>query len=373
MKRSLFLFAAFLFILASGCKKQENEIPSGEDNPVFYFTGSVDSIPGKITAGIDNFYMYSSYTQDSSGMYTFVGTLKQVNCVTNCNLISFQINDNRRSGIGAASNIDSLFPGTYNYWTDNTVAENFIEFKSDPMPNSTPTSFSWDFGDGTTSTQENPVHSYLTPGIYNVCHTIFYNNGCANTICNKVKAQSMSDCMAFIGSTSLGGDSISFNVLANDTPISFLWHFGDSASVNDSSFLQNPRHNYSAPGIYKVRLDVTTINNCSTTVFKNVATMGYNTGCLSNFTYSKLYIPIPSNFSNVTITYVDKNNTIYSSQRTPQSTDCYFEILSVDEYIANENNVKTKKIHARFKCNASDGKKTISITSDNTVIAIAYP
>ena len=31
-----------------------------------------------------------------------------------------------------------------------------------------PTSWNWDFGDGTSSTQQNPTHIYSNPGQYNV-------------------------------------------------------------------------------------------------------------------------------------------------------------------------------------------------------------
>jgi gliding motility-associated-like protein len=39
----------------------------------------------------------------------------------------------------------------------------------------TPTTISWDFGDGTTSTLENPTHVYAQPGIYNVVLVLDYN------------------------------------------------------------------------------------------------------------------------------------------------------------------------------------------------------
>lgn len=37
------------------------------------------------------------------------------------------------------------------------------------------TTYSWDFGDGTTSTEESPTHEYNTPGIYTVSLTAFIN------------------------------------------------------------------------------------------------------------------------------------------------------------------------------------------------------
>jgi uncharacterized repeat protein (TIGR01451 family) len=43
-----------------------------------------------------------------------------------------------------------------------------------------PTSWSWDFGDGTTSTEQNPAHTYTKPGVYTVSLTAT-NTGGSNT------------------------------------------------------------------------------------------------------------------------------------------------------------------------------------------------
>jgi PKD repeat protein len=41
-----------------------------------------------------------------------------------------------------------------------------------------PTSWNWDFGDGNTSTEQNPVHTYAEPGIYDVQLEVCNENGC---------------------------------------------------------------------------------------------------------------------------------------------------------------------------------------------------
>jgi|GEM_PF-1581443 len=49
--------------------------------------------------------------------------------------------------------------------------------------NPTIIAYSWDFGDGNTSTLANPAHTYATPGIYNVCLTITSSNNCTDNLC----------------------------------------------------------------------------------------------------------------------------------------------------------------------------------------------
>lgn len=45
-------------------------------------------------------------------------------------------------------------------------------------------SYAWDFGDGNTSTSQNPVHTYATDGSYTICLTITDANACTSTHCD---------------------------------------------------------------------------------------------------------------------------------------------------------------------------------------------
>ncbi len=46
--------------------------------------------------------------------------------------------------------------------------------------------FTWDFGDGTSSMDAYPTHTYTGNGPYNLCLTIMDNNGCMDTYCDSV-------------------------------------------------------------------------------------------------------------------------------------------------------------------------------------------
>jgi len=64
--------------------------------------------------------------------------------------------------------------------------------------------YSWDFGDGGTSTQAYPMHTYNTPGNYVICLTIADANGCTSSTCDSSAAlrmiQSQLSTNAIIGS-----------------------------------------------------------------------------------------------------------------------------------------------------------------------------
>jgi PKD repeat protein len=118
---------------------------------------------------------------------------------------------------------------------------------------SSPSSWSWSFGDGGTSTLQNPSHTYAAPGTYNVC--LVTTNICgADTICNNVTvcAQPLSS----FTSTSTGLSATFTNSSTNGT--TSFWNFGDGVNSTQT----NPVHVYTSPGTYIVCL--ITYNACYT-------------------------------------------------------------------------------------------------------------
>lgn len=65
---------------------------------------------------------------------------------------------------------------------------------------------------------------------------------------------------------------VQFQGISNAKPDKWIWNFGDTASSFNTSSVQNPTHNYSKPGVYKVRLTIQ-IGLQSDTVMKDVTVM----------------------------------------------------------------------------------------------------
>ena len=86
MKREFNILTLGLLVslLMLSCKK-EHVTTNTNSSPVFYFKGMIGGTAMDLQAGINNYYMYSSYTQ-SSGVYCFTGTLK--NTASSLNSIS---------------------------------------------------------------------------------------------------------------------------------------------------------------------------------------------------------------------------------------------------------------------------------------------
>jgi hypothetical protein len=374
MKRSFILFIGLLFIFNAGCKKEIQQ--PDEEVPVFYFNGKVNAAPVNLQAGVNEYYMYSFFKQDSiTGLYSFWGNIKQVNCAHCTNHITFKIFDAKVSKIGEAAVMEkALELGTYTYELDTaSSARKSVAFTSYSSPGDTVQSYSWTLGDGTTSNLPNPTHTYNI-GNYNVCLQITYKNGCLGTSCNTVIVgpSNANDCAVEILDTARSGNVVTFDAVPQSiNPVTYNWNFNDSASGgNNISTLKYIDHNFSAPGIYRVYVEISNIG-CSARVYKNIATPNFTNGCFANYTFMVL----PTNqlpFSKLTIYWADAAGVIYSSEKITQPADSYFEILSVDEYNLNENKQRTKKIHAKLKCLLSDGKSSIPITDSDAIFAISF-
>jgi large repetitive protein len=117
-----------------------------------------------------------------------------------------------------------------------------------------PQSWLWDFGDGTNSTLQNPVHTYGVAGNYTVSLTVTNLEGTNTTVGYVVKLNQHPPVPAFTSDVTSGVDPclVQFTDQSNGTIISWLWDFGDGTN----STLQNPSHWY-APGNYTVNLTVT--------------------------------------------------------------------------------------------------------------------
>ncbi len=116
-----------------------------------------------------------------------------------------------------------------------------------------PTSWLWNFGDGGTSTQQNPTHTYNTVGIYDVSLTA--GNGTDSDVVNKSEYIRVKSLDADYSSNVTSGEiplSVHFYDQSLGSPTSWLWNFGDGTISTE----QNPIHTYTTVGTYNVSLTI---------------------------------------------------------------------------------------------------------------------
>ncbi|UCE17679.1 MAG: PKD domain-containing protein, partial [Gemmatimonadota bacterium] len=126
----------------------------------------------------------------------------------------------------------------------------------------------WDFGDGGTSTAQNPSYSFDEPGIYTVPLTVSSSSQGCNATETKidfvtVQASPVAD---FTGNPT-GGEApltVNFTDLSTGNPDTWSWDFGDGGTSTE----QHPTYEYQNQGKYTVTL--TASNACGSDIATKV-------------------------------------------------------------------------------------------------------
>lgn len=149
-----------------------------------------------------------------------------------------------------------------------------------------PDAWTWEFGDGATSTIQNPVHTYTTNGVYTVCLTAENALG-SSTSCQDVAIASFSPPAADFSFDDSADPLIAFTDLSTNSPDSWSWTFGDGGS----SSLPNPTHNYATNGTFEVCLIA---GNAAGTdeVCKNVTVEGNLVAPEADYAYSSVGLAV---------------------------------------------------------------------------------
>lgn len=148
------------------------------------------------------------------------------------------------------------FTSTSPDWLGQTTV--FTNISADPAPGAPYTAFTWAFGDGTTSTERDPVHTYAAPGTYTVALRGTTALGGEDVTAHAVTVFGPPQPGFFSTSPDSCGTPSSFTnttttVPDGDPALGMLWAFGDGATSTDV----HPVHTYAAPGTYTVTLTAT--------------------------------------------------------------------------------------------------------------------
>lgn len=159
--------------------------------------------------------------------------------------------------IGAAD----IQPQTASFDVDtNSICQgeaiNFMETSIVPG-----TSWNWDFGDGGTSMDQNPTHTYDSSGTYTV---IFVSTigGCSDSMVmtNLVSVDTLPEVGFTSDVTSNCNPPFTVNFMATgDTNVSYVWDFTDGGNPA----IPNPSHTFFNGGNFTVTLTVTNDAGCS--------------------------------------------------------------------------------------------------------------
>ena len=175
---------------------------------------------------------------------------------------------------GAANIPNSPPTALFSYYPANPFSYDtvkFIDHSTDPNGEVDIVSWQWIFGDGNTSTVQNPEHEYNHSGVYNVSLTVRDGSGEDVTYTVSVEVMNLEPAanFSYTPSSPKTSDTIQFVDGSSDrdgTITNYTWDFGDGTDSHE----KNPEHKYHDNGIYVVTLTVTDNEGAKTVITKKV-------------------------------------------------------------------------------------------------------
>ena len=254
------------------------------DSIFIYNDGCADLNLTNITFSNNDFSTTTNKTQTIS-----IGDSAWVNVIftpTTSGLVNANMllsNNDTNVSICLTANVVSLPVATFDH-TVSKPCDGEVTFTDNSLNN--PTSWYWDFGDGTIASQQNPTHVYTLPGMYTVWLKAT-NLGGVDSI-QKIIDVTQTLYVAFETPDSIFVNTPAQFIDSSVTATGWQWFFGDGASSN----LQNPVHTYTNTGVFNVSFVANTAS-CNKTINKQITVYG-NIGINeNNRTDIKVY-PVPA-------------------------------------------------------------------------------
>ncbi len=120
-------------------------------------------------------------------------------------------------------------------------------------------SYSWSFGDGESSDEKNPQHTYTADGSYDVILSATTSTGCENSVTkNKFININTFEADFSITGALCTNSEITFNGTGNTPVASWEWNFGDGTTGSGATAVKT----YTADGTYTVKLTATNEIGC---------------------------------------------------------------------------------------------------------------
>jgi gliding motility-associated-like protein len=126
----------------------------------------------------------------------------------------------------------------------------FVQFENNTKSDD-PVTIKWDFGDGTTSTQNNPTHTFSSKGLYQVVLTATNSKGCSGDTTAFVIVADKAPLADFVVNKTIAcaGEEVTFTDRSADADF-WCWDLGNGERASGKEIV----YKYPKPGTYSVTL-----------------------------------------------------------------------------------------------------------------------
>jgi len=206
---------------------------------------------------------------------------------------------------------DFISPANTNFWFDfyictdtNQYCQAFFDYELIPglapdvlfmnLSTGNYDNLLWDFGDGNTSIDPNPLHIYDFPGTYFVCLTIWNEGGnCQDQYCQDVIVTV--DCENWFDYFTNDNQTFDFSGFSFPQAEYYFWDFGDGQTADG----QNVSHTYESGindwlPVTLMTYDINPVNDTCIAFSEQWIMVGNGSFCIANYTYN---VDSSNNFS----------------------------------------------------------------------------
>lgn len=228
---------------------------------------------------------------------------------------------------------------TANFVQNNVCLADAMTFTDQSVDNISVDGWSWNFDDGSSSVQQNPSHTYTSPGDYTVTLEVVNPNGCTNQFSQLVTVYPIP--VASFDFTQVCEDQLTqftstSTVDSSSTITGYSWDINVNGTVDYTT--QNPTHSFGGPGQYDVSLYVETAEGCNNEITQQllvyplaVSDFSFNEVCFGNQTdFINSSSVVTGNIINYDWSFGDGNTSnLQSPSHTYSNTGSYNVTLTL--------------------------------------------
>jgi PKD repeat protein len=276
-------------------------------------TNGVDIASWQWTFGIDGSDEDTSSLQNPTWIYTQAGTYSVELVVENINGCSDTI----------VSNVEVFDNPVANFSSSLSCAGGMTEFTDESTPADGQLShWLWDFGDGQTSGDQNPMYVYADSGMYVVQMIVTDENSCRDTVLSALQVYPVPDAYFDLVDNYQGTQGQVLLDNLSENAVRYEWDFGNGEQSEENS----PVVLYQENGTYLIELVAWNDNNCPDTAYVEYEILFQGLYVPTGFTPDskdpglKVWKPVGTNLETYTVNVInERGNLVFSSSKLDEN------------------------------------------------------